>query len=154
MLLRRACFHREPPPRVEMNKSRADHEPGPDSTCGREHDVPEVVIELSEGQVAGVVHAASESGNMSVLLSSLKNIRDAVASRPEQSQDSRLSGSLLLGLLILASFPADRSSLRNAELARKLGLSQSKIHRYLYTLVAAGLVERDPRTRGYRLVAL
>jgi hypothetical protein len=137
-----------------MNSSHANHEPEPDAKCGPEDDVPEVMIELSEGQVAGVVHGASASGNMAVLLAGLTNIQDAVAAGPEQLHDSRLSGSLLLGLLILASFPTDRSSLRNAELARKLGLSQSKIHRYVYTLVAAGLVERDPGTRGYRLVAL
>ena len=38
-----------------------------------------------------------------------------------------------------------------SELARRLGLGKSNVHRLLTTLVAEGLVEQDPHTGGYRL---
>jgi DNA-binding IclR family transcriptional regulator len=66
-------------------------------------------------------------------------------------ENARLSRSLLAGLLMLASFPSDRSYVGIAELARMLDMSPSTTHRYVTTLLAAGLLERDPRTRQYRL---
>lgn len=88
---------------------------------------------------------------MSVLLSGLESVRDAIEAQPAQFNDSRLSSSLLAGLMLLASFPTDGSYLGNAQLARLLGMNVSTVHRYLQTLVAVGLVERDPTTRRYRL---
>ncbi|SHK28143.1 transcriptional regulator, IclR family [Pseudonocardia thermophila] len=38
-----------------------------------------------------------------------------------------------------------------SELARRLGLGKSTVHRLLTTLVAEGLLEQDPHTGGYRL---
>jgi hypothetical protein len=110
-----------------------------------------IVVELSPSQVDRVVRAASEGGSMSVLLSGLENVRDAIEAQPAQFNDSRLSSSLLAGLMLLASFPTDGSYLGNAQLARLLGMNVSTVHRYLQTLVAVGLVERDPSTRRYRL---
>ena len=78
-------------------------------------------------------------------------MRAMFESEPEQLDDGRLSRSLLHGLLMLAVFPVDGSYLGNADLARMLGMNQSTTHRYLSTLVAVGLVERDPATRRYRL---
>jgi DNA-binding IclR family transcriptional regulator len=53
---------------------------------------------------------------------------------------------------MLASFPSDGSYLGNAEIARMLEMNPSTTHRYVSTLVAVGLLERDPATRRYRLV--
>jgi len=89
---------------------------------------------------------------MSVLLSGLKDVRAVLAQEPRQLEDSRLSRSLLAGLLMLASFPTDGSYLGNAEIARMLDMNPSTTHRYVSTLVAVGLLERDPSTRRYRLV--
>jgi IclR family pca regulon transcriptional regulator len=97
------------------------------------------------------VRAAAGSGTMSVLLAGLEDLRSALDAGPEQLEDSRLSRSLLSGLLMLAAFPADGSYLRNADVARMLGMNLSTAHRYIQTLVAVGLVERDPSTRQYRL---
>ncbi len=69
----------------------------------------------------------------------------------DQLNDRRLSRSLLAGLLMLMSFPTDGSYVGNAELARTLDMNASTTHRYLSTLVAVGLVERDPDTRRCRL---
>jgi DNA-binding MarR family transcriptional regulator len=111
-----------------------------------------MLIELSPAQVDRVVRAAADGGSMSVLLSGLERVRGALAAGPAQLQDPRLSRSLLSGLLLVASLPSDGSYLGNAQLARMLGMNVSTVHRYLQTLVAVGLVERDPSTRRYRLV--
>jgi DNA-binding transcriptional ArsR family regulator len=110
-----------------------------------------MLIELSAAQVGQVVRAASAAGCMSVLLSGLADLRGTIAARPEQLQERRLSRSLLAGLVMLASFPANGSFVRVIELARQLDMNPSTTHRYLSTLLAVGLVERDPVTRHYRL---
>ena len=88
---------------------------------------------------------------MSVLLSGLADVRAVLAAGPDQLDDSRLSRSLLAGLLMLASFPGDGSYVSIAKLAQLLDMSPSTTHRYVSTLLAVGLLERDPRTRKYRL---
>ncbi len=105
-----------------------------------------VVIELSAAQVEAVVRAASDGGSVSVLLSGRADLSEALA----QLDDPRLSRSLLAGLVILASFPADGSYLGNAQLARMLDMNLSTAHRYISTLAAVGLLERDPDSRRYR----
>ncbi len=118
----------------------------------REGESETITIELSAAQVDRVVRDAADGGNMSVLLSGLKDVRTVLAQEPRQLEDSRLSRSLLAGLLMLASFPTDGSYLGNAEIARMLDMNPSTTHRYVSTLVAVGLLERDPSTRRYRLV--
>jgi IclR family pca regulon transcriptional regulator len=54
---------------------------------------------------------------------------------------------------VLSCFPADGGYLGIAELARTLGMNTSTTHRYVTTLLAVGLLERDPATRRYRLAA-
>lgn len=110
-----------------------------------------MLVELSTAQVEQIVLAASDGGSMSVLLSGLGEGRAALAAGRQQLDGSRLSRSLLLGLLILASFPSDGSYLSVTDVARTCATSPSTTHRYLSTLIAAGLLERDPGTRKYRL---
>jgi hypothetical protein len=119
--------------------------------AAREPDLDAPMIELLPSQVERVVRAAADGGSISVLLSGLERVRGTLATRPTQLQDPRLSRSLLAGLLLVASLPGDGSYLGNAQLARLLGMNVSTVHRYLQTLVAVGLVERDPGTRRYRL---
>jgi DNA-binding MarR family transcriptional regulator len=96
---------------------------------------------------------------MSVLLTALKDpswnlaLDSGEPAQPEQMEDRRLSRSLLSGLLVLSSFPADGEYLGIAELARMLGMNTSTTHRYVTTLLAVGLLERDSTTRRYRLAA-
>lgn len=118
-----------------------------------------VTIELSKAQVDQVIRAAGEGGTMSVLLSALKDPKWTLAadsdewSYPVQMEDRRLSRSLLSGLLVLSCFPADGGSLGIAELARRLDMNTSTTHRYVTTLLAVGLLERDSSTRRYRLAS-
>jgi DNA-binding transcriptional ArsR family regulator len=108
-------------------------------------------VELSAAQVHEVVQAAAEGGHVSTVLSGVANMREAFSAAPEMLDNERLSGSLLTGLMLLASFPTDGSYMGIAELSRIAGVSQSTVHRYVSTLTAVGLLERDVRTRKYRV---
>lgn len=116
-----------------------------------------VSIELSKAQVDQVVRAAGQGGTMSVLLSAVRDpdwtlsLESDEWSYPAQMEDRRLSRSLLSGLLVLSCFPHDGGYLGIAELARMLDMNTSTTHRYVTTLLAVGLLERDPSTRRYRL---
>ncbi len=65
--------------------------------------------------------------------------------------DPRLSRSLLRGLSLLTCFGPDGSARGIVEMASDLGMSPSTAHRYAFTLVELGLLERCPKTRKYRL---
>jgi DNA-binding MarR family transcriptional regulator len=119
-----------------------------DEACSGE---PPAVIELSSGQVDMVLRVAAQKGTLSALLAGLAGGSDAPSAALEQLEDARFSSSLLTGLLILAVLPLDGSLIANADLARHLGMNSSTTHRYVRTLRAVGLVERDPKTRSYRL---
>jgi hypothetical protein len=118
-----------------------------------------VTIELSKSQVDQVVRAAGQGGTMSVLLSALKDPQWTLSvdseewAYPSQMDDRRLSRSLLSGLLVLSCFPSDGGYLGIAELARMLDMNTSTTHRYVTTLLAVGLLDRDPATRRYRLAS-
>jgi DNA-binding transcriptional ArsR family regulator len=106
-------------------------------------------IDLTPAQVAKVIRAASDGGSMPALsrLDGLRARFDAVITLQRMP---RLSNSLLCGLLVLAALPAHGKYLSVTELASLLDMSPSTTHRYLQTLLAVGLVERDPHTRRYR----
>lgn len=52
---------------------------------------------------------------------------------------------------LLKAFLTREESLGVSELARRLGLGKSAVHRLLVTLAAEGLIEQDPAGGGYRL---
>ncbi len=116
-----------------------------------------IVLELSRAQVAKVMRTANASGAPSTLLSGLHGSGAPETADVEdlmqlaEAEERRLSRSLLSGLLVLACFPLDGTPLGIAQLARRLKMSPSATHRYISTLLAAELVERDSRTRQYRL---
>jgi hypothetical protein len=118
--------------------------PTPNARSEREGDESDGLgmIELSPAQVKQIVHAANGDGSheFNVLANALK---------AGERGDPRLSRSLLVGLLIYAAFPSDGGSLGVHEIATRLDLTSSTTHRYLATLVAVGLINRDPRTRRY-----
>jgi hypothetical protein len=116
-----------------------------------------VVIELDTAQVDQVVRAAADGGSMSVLLAGIGEIgetlsRTLAGENSSQLEDPRLSRSLLWGLLVLASLPNDGSYTGVADIARATGMNMSTAHRYISTLLVAGLLQRDPATRKYRRV--
>jgi hypothetical protein len=107
-----------------------------------------IAIELSRSQIDQVIRAASRSAGASSLVTNLhesSTIDIAAVAR----NNLRLSGSLLTGLAVLGLFPRDGSELTNADVARGLKIGVSTAHRYLTTLLAAGLLQRDPKSRRY-----
>jgi hypothetical protein len=109
-----------------------------------------ILLELSRAQVDQVISAAADANGIQTILLGLKGPPSAIDIDSSSQDDSRLSRSLLVGLLVLTAFPADRSFLGNAEIAEKLGMTFTTTHRYISTLLAAGLIERDPNTWKYR----
>lgn len=116
------------------------------------------MLTLSHHQVDYIVRLASEDGAPG--MSELLNARHLSGLRTRQmlidryrslQDDRRLSRSLLAGLLVLSCFPPGGVALGIKEIAQQLDLGASTVHRYVTTLHAAGLLERDPDTRRYRL---
>jgi DNA-binding MarR family transcriptional regulator len=107
-------------------------------------------IQLTRTQVEHVVRLRSDGAGVSSLLHGLAD-RELASSYAALSSSPRLSRSLLLGLLVLACFPADGGALAVTDVAEQLGLSPSTTHRYMTTLLAVGLLEQDPRSRRYRV---
>jgi hypothetical protein len=138
------------------------------------HENAPISITLSPAQVDDVVREASRGRAPSVSALISKRLaaplqpeggarneplpRDAQAREPifggylrHDTEDQRLSRSLLRGLSILTCFGPDARERGIVELARDLGMSPSTAHRYALTLVELGLLERCPKTRKYRL---
>lgn len=112
-----------------------------------------ISIDLTGPQIDRVIRESGEGDGIASLLRGLAG-DETLLSRYEALADSpRLSRSLLLGLLVLASFPHGGESLSVSDIAGRLGMSPSTTHRYLSTLRAVGLLEQDPRTRRYRVTA-
>jgi hypothetical protein len=117
-----------------------------------------VSIALSRNQVDRVVRAALGDGaapSVSSIVSSTdfhgSTARQALSARYRALQDNRrLSRSLLAGLLVLSCFSDEDRDLGIKDISEELELNTSTVHRYVVTLVAAGLLERDPETRRYR----
>ena len=152
---RSSAASKSPSSRRSKRSGRAARRPSKDPQAR----VDAVLIELSKSQVDQVVRSAGQGGTLSVLLSAVKDPEWPLAldseewAHPAQMDDRRLSRSLLSGLLVLSCFPTDGGFLGIAELARMLDMNTSTTHRYVTTLLAVGLLERDPSTRKYRLVA-
>jgi hypothetical protein len=126
----------------------------------RPSDDSRVLITLSRNQVEQVMRAALGSGatpSMSALIVGSgmhqPHARQALSSRYRALQDNRrLSRSLLAGLLVLSCFPPEGVDMGIKDISEQLDLNTSTVHRYVVTLMAAGLLERDPETRRYRLL--
>jgi DNA-binding MarR family transcriptional regulator len=108
---------------------------------------PSAVVELNPAQVATIVSAALAGSS---LRDSLSGSDDLSLLNAINLNNPQLSQSLLRGLATLAAMPRDGAWAANSELAQHLQVSPSTSHRYLSTLVIAGLVEQHTRTRRYR----
>lgn len=108
-----------------------------------------ISIELSKAQVNRVIREAVEDGGLLGQVGETEKL--GFRASPEQLDDRGLSSSLLRGLMVLASFPADGVGRSMTDVAHELEMGASTTHRYISTLVEVGLLERDPVSRKYRL---
>jgi hypothetical protein len=143
-----------------------DYKPGLGSSDGQSAEVrkdtrePPVAITLSRNQVDHVMRAAlgeTAAPNVSGLVAGTgfhgSHARQILGARYRELQENRrLSRSLLAGLLVLSCFPPEGVDMGIKDISEQLELNTSTVHRYVLTLVAAGLLERDPDTRRYRLL--
>ncbi len=99
---------------------------------------------------------AARAGSLAPLLGGEETLADALAGYQDilqayaEFENPRVSRSLLQGLLILSSLPAEGRFTALGALSQRLEISPSTVHRYLTTWTLVGLVERDPKTRHYR----
>ncbi len=135
-----------------------------------------IAITLSPAQVDEVVRAAAQSRAPSIstliadsLNTPFESANGAPSPMPAQDangavkesqvggylpsgpSDPRLSRSLLRGLSLLTCFGPNGAARGIVEIAHDAGMSPSTAHRYAATLVELGLLERDPKSRKYRL---
>jgi hypothetical protein len=121
---------------------------------------PLVSITLSRNQIDHVMRASlgeDAPPSVSTLVAGAgfhrSHARQMLSARYRSLQDNRrLSRSLLAGLLVLSCFPPEGMDIGIKDISEQLDLNTSTVHRYVLTLVAAGLLERDPDTRRYRLL--
>ncbi len=109
-----------------------------------------ISIQLTRTQVDQIVRRATDTEGVASILQGFAE-RGLASNYAALATSPRLSRSLLLGLLVLACFPSDGDALAVTDVAASLGLSPSTTHRYMSTLLAAGLLEQDPRTRHYHV---
>jgi hypothetical protein len=108
-----------------------------------------VSLGLTAEQVACVIAAATAAGTDSAALLAGLAAPGQLTTSP-LLDDRTVSRSLLFGLVVLVSFPADGTERGIKEVALELDLPMSTTHRYAHTLRAIGRLEQDPRTRRYR----
>ena len=112
---------------------------------------PPISIALSPRQIEEIVRAAGpgRAPGFAALIA-------AALSRTEETgmpvyDNRRLSRSLLRGLAILTCFGPEEQALGLTQIAERLQVGASTIHRYVITLVEVGLLEQSPQTRKYSL---
>lgn len=117
-----------------------------------EDDRAPITLELTRTQIRHVLAAAAENGTPSVfgLLAGGDVSPRTLLGDPE---NARLSHSLLCGLALLVRFDVGGEERGINEVANELDMSPSSAHRFASTLRAAGLLERNPQTRKYRVAS-
>jgi len=113
-----------------------------------------VTLTLTDSQVTRVLAIVGEGLPGGSLIPLARGGKDAWRERVRQlesANDPGMSQSLLRGLLVLACF-RDGSWLKIKDVADATGASMSRTHRYVTTLLAAGVLEQEPHKRLYRLM--
>lgn len=139
-----------------VSRRRAAAEKGRRKVAGRKPATAreeQVVLTLSPAQVEQILRSATSDDQAGAGGMLTEDQLSLARERRYRAllEDRRLSRSLLAGLLVLSCFPPGGGEMGIADLARRLDMRTSTIHRYVSTLLAAGLLERDPVSRQYRL---
>lgn len=110
-----------------------------------------ISITLTRTQVSHIVRQASVETGVVAVLSGLSDNSKLAEAYNSTKDLQKLSRTLLTGLIVLQCFPKDGKSLGVNQVADIIGIGTSTTHRYLATLLTAGLLERNPKTRRYHL---
>ena len=113
---------------------------------------PQISVELTPRQVNQIISRGVERGNIAAIRYGMTDILEMLSHRPDLLDSSRVSRSLVIGLLLIAALPSDGTYAKTTDLAQVLNLTPSTASRYLTTLVEVGLAEQHPGTRRYRTV--
>jgi IclR helix-turn-helix domain len=114
--------------------------------------VDEISLDLTPAQIQDVLRQTAEEGGIAGALNGLGDHRELARAYRAATTDPQLSSSLLFGLVVLACFRHGEMGV--LDVARRLGANVSTVHRYIKTLLIAGLLEQNPTTRRYRRVRL
>jgi DNA-binding MarR family transcriptional regulator len=109
-----------------------------------------VIIELTDRQLASVLRQTKADHSVAAMISGFDLKLTASAAFARMGSEKGASRSLVRGLLVLSAFPATGEPRRLSDVADELKMSTSTLHRYLSTLLALGLIERDEPKRLYR----
>jgi hypothetical protein len=111
-----------------------------------------LALELSQAQVDRIVSEVSGAAGVSETIKAGRAaVLQAFHAEPQKLHDPGLVRSLMRGLLFLVRLPSDGSYLSHSQAARLAEMSPTTFTRYLSTLLVAGLLDRHPSTRRYRL---
>jgi hypothetical protein len=107
-----------------------------------------LTMTLTPAQVVQVMRDVSVRVQ-SPMLSALKDFHELKSKLLPLMEDDRYSRGALASLLVLAAFPVDGGGCKVSEIAEQLAMPQSTTHRYVITLMAAGLLEQNAESRRY-----
>lgn len=110
----------------------------------------EVLIALTDGQVAQVVREATGREHPAGLLPELVEVDGVFELVEPLLADESYSRTVLRALLVFSALPPDGRARELTDVAREVGISPSTTHRYMQTWMAVGLVEQQTRSRRYR----
>ncbi len=107
-------------------------------------------ITLTKAQAAQLLRDASAQQKAGEVIAGFDAGAELLASARRVMDDERYSRSLARAMMVFASFPSDGQALSVTDLAERLSMSTSVVHRYIATFVELGLLERDAVSRQYR----
>jgi DNA-binding MarR family transcriptional regulator len=107
-------------------------------------------ITLTTAQATKLLREANARQSAADVALGLDVSPELLASASRLMSDERYSRSLARGIMVFASFPSDGKPLSVTDVADRLSMSLSMVHRYAVTFVEMGLLERDPVSRTYQ----
>jgi hypothetical protein len=107
-------------------------------------------IRLTTAQAAQLLRDASAQQTSAEVVAGLDTPDELLVTARRLMNDERYSRSLARAMMVFASFPGDGQAQSVTDLAERLSMSPSMVHRYITTFAEMGLLERDPASRKYR----
>jgi DNA-binding MarR family transcriptional regulator len=107
-------------------------------------------ITLTKAQAAQLLRDARAQQKAGEVVAGFDAGVELLACAQRLMDDERYSRSLARAMMVFASFPSDGQTRSVTDVAERLSMSTSVVHRYVATFVELGLLERDAVSRTYR----